>query len=132
VLVIPKAHRAQAWDMADTEFAAVYRTLPTLVRALRAATAADAVNVLNLNGPAGGQTVFHVHFHLIPIHRRRSPLRRDGRRIALEFVQARSSRAELDRIARRIRARVAGARSPALAPLGRRRSSDRATGLAGF
>jgi histidine triad (HIT) family protein len=28
VLVIPKAHRAQIWAMADAEFAAVYRTLP--------------------------------------------------------------------------------------------------------
>jgi histidine triad (HIT) family protein len=112
VLVIPKAHRAQIWDVADAEFAAVYRTLPTLVRALARATGADAVNVLSLNGRAGGQTVFHLHFHLIPIHRNRSPLRREGRRVTLEFVQHPASRATLDRIARRIRGHLAGARSP--------------------
>ena len=56
VLVIPKAHKAQVWDMRDAEFAAVYRTLPTLVRALARATGADAVNILGLNGQAGGQT----------------------------------------------------------------------------
>lgn len=112
VLVIPKAHRAQIWTMADAEFAAVYRTLPTLVRALAQATGADAVNILSLNGRAGGQTVFHLHFHLIPIHRARSPLRRKGRRIALEFVQQPASRAVLDRIARRIRSHLAGARTP--------------------
>jgi histidine triad (HIT) family protein len=114
VLVIPKAHRAQIWDVADAEFAAVYRTLPTLVRALARATGADAVNVLNLNGRAGGQTVFHVHFHLIPIHRDRSPLRREGRRITLELLQQPTSRVALDRIARRIRGHLAGARSPGL------------------
>jgi histidine triad (HIT) family protein len=112
VLVIPKAHRAQIWAMTDAEFAAVYRTLPTLVRALARATGADAVNILSLNGPAGGQTVFHLHFHLIPIHGARSPLRRKGRRITLKFVQQAASRAALDRIARRIRGHLAGARSP--------------------
>ena len=112
VLVIPKAHRAQIWAMADAEFAAVYRTLPTLVRALARATGADAVNILSLNGRAGGQSVFHLHFHLIPIHRNRPPLRRVGRRVALEFVQQPASRAALDRIARRIRGHLAGARSP--------------------
>ena len=112
VLVIPKAHRAQIWDMADAEFAAVYRALPTLVRALARATRADAVNILSLNGPAGGQSVFHLHFHLIPIHRDRPPLRRVGRRVALEFVQQPASRAVLDRIARRIRGHLEGARRP--------------------
>jgi histidine triad (HIT) family protein len=112
VLVIPKAHRAQIWDMADAEFAAAYRALPTLVRALARATGADAVNILSLNGRAGGQTVFHLHFHLIPIHRDRSPLRRVGRRVTLEFVQQPASRAVLDLFARHIRGHLAGARSP--------------------
>jgi histidine triad (HIT) family protein len=108
VLVIPKAHRAQVWDMRDAEFAAAYRRLPTLVRALARAMRADAVDVLNLNGAAGGQTVYHVHFHLIPIHRRRSPVRRRGRHVALEFTQTAPSRAQLELIARRIRVEVAG------------------------
>jgi len=103
VLVIPKAHRPQIWDLADGEFTAVYRTLPRLVSGLRAAMRADAVDILSLNGPAGGQTVYHLHFHLIPVHARRSPLRRRGRRIALAFEQRPAPRAALDRIARRIR-----------------------------
>jgi histidine triad (HIT) family protein len=108
VLVVPKAHRAQVWDLRDAEFAAVYRRLPSLVRALARAMRADAVDVLNLNGAAGGQTVYHVHFHLIPIHRGRSPIRRNGRRVGFEFTQETATRAQLDRIARRIREDVAG------------------------
>jgi histidine triad (HIT) family protein len=96
VLVIPKAHRAQVWDMREAEFAAVYRRLPSLVRALARATQADAVDVLNLNGAAGGQTVYHVHFHLIPIHLGRSPLRRKGRRITFDFTQETVTRAQPD------------------------------------
>ena len=108
VLVIPKAHRAQVWEMREAEFAAVYRRLPSLVRALARAMKADAVDVLNLNGAAGGQTVYHVHFHLIPIHRGHSPLRRTGRRVAFDFTQETATRAQLDRIAHRIREDVAG------------------------
>ena len=106
VLVIPKAHRAQIWEMRDAEFASVYRHLPTLVRALARAMEADAVDVLNLNGAAGGQTVFHVHVHLIPIHRHDSPVRRDGRSIGFAFEQHAAARDDLDRLAHRIREAV--------------------------
>jgi histidine triad (HIT) family protein len=114
VLVIPKAHRAQIWEMGDAEFASVYRRLPTLVRAVAQAMQADAVDVLNLNGAAGGQTVYHVHFHLIPIHLSDSPLRRNGRSVGFEFEQHPAQRGELDRLARRIRdvARTPSARRP--------------------
>ena len=103
VLVVPKAHRAQIWEMRDEEFASVYRHLPTLVRALKRAMQADAVDVLNLNGSAGGQTVFHVHYHLIPIHRTDSPVRRDGRSVGFAFEQQAAAREELDRLAEQIR-----------------------------
>ena len=106
VLVVPKAHRAQIWEMRDEEFASVYRHLPTLVRALKRAMEADAVDVLNLNGPAGGQTVFHVHCHLIPIHRTDSPVRRDGKSVGFAFEQQAASREELDRLAEQIRQAV--------------------------
>jgi histidine triad (HIT) family protein len=102
VLVVPKAHRAQLWEMRDEEFASVYRHLPTLVRALKRAMEADAVDVLNLNGSAGGQTVFHVHYHLIPIHRADSPVRRDGRSVGFAFEQQAAAREELDRLAEKI------------------------------
>lgn len=111
LLVIPKTHRPQTWHMTDAEFSAVYRVLPTLVRGLASAMRADAVDVLNLNGPAGGQTVYHVHFHLIPIHRREPPIRRTGRGITLHFEQQPAARAALDRLARRIRARLCALRS---------------------
>lgn len=108
VLVVPKAHRAQIWEMADAEWAAVYRRLPTLVRALKAATSADAVDILSLNGRAGGQSVFHLHVHLIPVHARAPVLRRKGRRVTFGLVQRRASRAELDALAERIRANLPG------------------------
>ena len=108
LLLIPKAHRAQAWDLSDVEAARILRCLPMLVRAVKSATSADAVDVLNLNGRAGGQSVFHVHFHLIPVHRRRPLLRRRGRTVILRAVQRAASRAALEAVAKIIRARLRG------------------------
>jgi histidine triad (HIT) family protein len=108
ILVVPKAHRAQIWEMADAEWAAVYRRLPTLVRALKTATSADAVDILSLNGRAGGQSVFHLHVHLIPVHAREPVLRRKGRRVTFGLVQQRASRADLEALAERIRANLPG------------------------
>ena len=40
--------------------------LPRIARAVMAATGATAYNVLQNNGAAAHQAVFHVHFHIIP------------------------------------------------------------------
>jgi len=107
LLVIPAAHRAQIWELGEVESAAVYRRLPALVSALKAAMTADAVTIFSLNGRAAGQTVFHLHFHLVPVLAGDPLLRRRGRRVTFRLVQGRGARAELDALADRIRARLA-------------------------
>jgi histidine triad (HIT) family protein len=106
VLVIPTAHRAQIWELGEAESAAVCRRLPALASALKGAMAADAVTVFSLNGRAAGQTVFHVHVHLVPVHAGDPLLWRRGRRVTFRLVQGRGTRAELEALARRIRARL--------------------------
>ena len=39
-----------------------------IARAVKEAYAADGVTVVQFNEPASGQTVFHLHFHVIPRH----------------------------------------------------------------
>jgi len=65
-LVIPKEPAVELDGLSDDAAAAVGRVLPRLVRAVKAATGCDGVNVLQNNGSAAGQAVMHVHFHLIP------------------------------------------------------------------
>lgn len=65
-LVIPKERRAMLHELSDEQSAAIGRVLPRLARAVMAATGADAYNVLQNNGAAAHQAVFHVHFHIIP------------------------------------------------------------------
>jgi histidine triad (HIT) family protein len=66
VLVIPKAHHARLADLPDPLAAHTASLLPRLCRAVRDATGAEALNVIVNNGRAAGQTVDHVHWHIIP------------------------------------------------------------------
>jgi histidine triad (HIT) family protein len=65
-LVIPKEPAATLDQLSDAAAAAIGRVLPRIARAVLAATGATAYNVLQNNGAAAHQAVFHVHFHIIP------------------------------------------------------------------
>ncbi len=65
-LVIPKEPAATLDALSDDSAAAIGRVLPRICRAVLAVTGAKAFNVLQNNGSAAHQAVFHVHFHIIP------------------------------------------------------------------
>jgi histidine triad (HIT) family protein len=66
VLLIPADHVETADQLTADRAAAMLRHLPALVRAVRAATGCEGVNVLQNNGRVAHQVVMHVHFHIIP------------------------------------------------------------------
>ena len=68
VLLIPRDHHETLSDMPDGLAAHAGTLLPRLCRAIRAATGAEALNVIVNHGRAAGQTIFHVHWHIIPRH----------------------------------------------------------------
>lgn len=65
-LVIPKEEKATLDQLSDEAAAAIGRALPRICRAVLKATGATAFNILQNNGAAAHQAVFHVHFHIIP------------------------------------------------------------------
>ena len=65
-LVICKAEVATLIELTDAQLIATARTTQRIARALMAALQPDGVNVMQNNGAAAGQTVFHYHVHLIP------------------------------------------------------------------
>jgi histidine triad (HIT) family protein len=65
-LVIPKEPIATLDALSDDACAAIGRVLPRICRAVLRATGARDFNVLQNNGAAAHQAVFHVHFHIIP------------------------------------------------------------------
>ncbi len=66
VLVIPKHHYPRLTDMPGEVVAHIGGRLPELAAAMKKALGAGAMNLLQNDGRAAGQAVFHVHFHLIP------------------------------------------------------------------
>ena len=74
VLVLPKEAAAQLFTLSDDSAAACIRTTKKVAAAVRTAMAAPGVMVAQFNGPAAGQTVPHVHFHIVPRHQA-APLR---------------------------------------------------------
>ena len=68
MLVIPKERAAFLHELSDDAAAAIGRVLPRIARAVVAVTGCSDYNVLQNNGAAANQAVFHVHFHIIPKH----------------------------------------------------------------
>lgn len=65
-LVIPKAHYQRLHECPAEVLAEVARVVGQLCRPVAEAVQADGYNVLCNNGPAAGQVVEHVHYHIIP------------------------------------------------------------------
>jgi histidine triad (HIT) family protein len=66
LLVIPKSPARNLLDIAPPALAALMPIVQKLAGAAKAALSADGVSVLQFNESAGGQVVFHLHFHVIP------------------------------------------------------------------
>jgi histidine triad (HIT) family protein len=65
-LVIPRAHARDVRDVADDDLAHCGRVVRELVGRALDGLGADGVTVIQPNGSAAWQTVFHYHVHLIP------------------------------------------------------------------
>ena len=68
VLVVPKSASRNLLDADPGDVALVAAYLPKLARAVKDATGADGIRLMQFNEAAAGQTVFHLHFHLIPVY----------------------------------------------------------------
>ncbi|HIT96096.1 MAG TPA: HIT family protein [Candidatus Aphodousia faecavium] len=65
-LIIPKRHVANYFDLTAEECAAMQDLLKTVKKKVEDRFHPDGYNIgVNVNA-AGGQSVFHVHMHLIP------------------------------------------------------------------
>lgn len=94
-LVIPKRHAVDVWTLPEEDGVAVWRTVRRLAAAVRTGLEADGLNILQSNGRAALQTVFHYHVHLIP--------RYVGDGIHVPLMRAPGDRSRLDEFADRIR-----------------------------
>lgn len=65
-LVVPKAPSRNLLDADPAVLSALMPLVQKTARAAREAFAADGISILQYNEGAGGQTVFHLHIHVVP------------------------------------------------------------------
>ena len=66
ILVIPKKHVTNVLDCDEETLHHVTDTVKKISNLLVDKCGYDGVNILNASGECAGQTVFHLHFHIIP------------------------------------------------------------------
>lgn len=67
VLVVSKTSQARTLlDMEPPALARLTAAVQRTARAVEKALRPEGFQIMQLNGTAGGQTVFHLHFHIIP------------------------------------------------------------------
>ena len=67
-LVIPRSDAENLFDVDPGILGETLCTVQTVAKAVKVAFEAPGIMIAQLNGPAAGQTVFHLHFHILPRH----------------------------------------------------------------
>lgn len=63
---MPKKHVDNLLECDDETAAHLIQVVKRLAKQIQERTGAPGINILNNNGEAAGQTVNHLHFHIIP------------------------------------------------------------------
>ena len=65
-LILPKKHAANITEMPEELLGKAMSIAKKMTVAMKEGLSCDGVNVVQNNGEAAGQTVFHFHMHIIP------------------------------------------------------------------
>lgn len=71
-LVIAKTAATNLFDIGAGDLQNLISHTQSIARAAKSALKPDGVQILQYNGEAAGQSVFHLHFHIVPIWRDKS------------------------------------------------------------
>lgn len=67
-LVIPKTNARNFFDIDPQSLAHLIQVTQRVAKAVRVAFKPDGMRIMQFNEPAAGQTVFHLHFHIMPCY----------------------------------------------------------------
>ncbi len=67
-LIIPKCEAQTLFDIEPAALARLIVTTQKVAKAVRSAFDPAGIRIMQFNFPAAGQTVFHVHFHVVPFY----------------------------------------------------------------
>jgi histidine triad (HIT) family protein len=94
-LVIPKAHYVDIFDISEDQLSQVHKVAKQVSFAVKKATGADGISIIQQNGKAAGQDIFHMHVHVVP--------RFEGQKLPHFKELKEVERAKLDEMAKKIK-----------------------------
>jgi len=97
-LVIPKEHAADVHAVSDAAIAATVKTAKKIAAAIDQTLNPAGLNLLQCNGPAAAQSVFHFHMHVLP--------RSEGDELKLNWGPKPGDMDAIGAVAERIRAKL--------------------------
>ena len=65
-LIIPKQHYVDIFDIPAELLAETHKVTKAIAAAVKKATCADGISIVQQNGKAAGQDIFHLHVHVVP------------------------------------------------------------------
>ena len=68
-LVLPRRHATDIWDIRRADAGRLMEAVHDVAALLEERLSPDGMTLFQANRPAGWQTVFHIHVHLVPRHR---------------------------------------------------------------
>lgn len=86
-LVVPKVEAENIFDLPVASLQSLITTTQLIARAAKQAFDADGITLMQFNGAAAGQTVPHIHFHVLPRYADQ-PLHSHAREMADKAVLA--------------------------------------------
>jgi histidine triad (HIT) family protein len=68
-LVVPKKHYKNIYEISEEEVAYLYKIVKKITHAVKKAVDAEGIRIVQNNGEAAGQVIFHMHVHIIPMNK---------------------------------------------------------------
>jgi histidine triad (HIT) family protein len=93
-LVISKKHYADIFDIPEDQLSRVHKVAKQVSAAVKKATNADGISIIQQNGKAAGQDIFHLHVHVVP--------RFEGQNLPRFSALKESERVKLEDMAKKI------------------------------
>jgi histidine triad (HIT) family protein len=94
-LVIPKKHYVDIFDIPEDQLSKVHKVAKQVSTAVKKATNADGISIIQQNSRAAGQDIFHLHVHVVP--------RFEGQKLPSFSALKEVDRAKLEGMAKKIK-----------------------------
>lgn len=65
-IILPKKHAANIYELSDEDASKIFVVAKRVATVMEQVLKCDGMNILQNNGETAGQSVFHLHVHLIP------------------------------------------------------------------